>query len=226
MTIEFLLTIGVVLILILVGIIFFVPSEKKGRGKKKKVQESEGQPQKDLEEKAERLEARVKTLTEEIREMEKVIKLKEKETLIERVKVKKFEEKLSQEREWHRKEQEAIDRQGKDFLDLKEELMQAQDHFAQEHAKNIRLEQDLKEMKQQNTLLNDQRREAEAENIHLRAKTDNDRKEILKLKGEVAELSQKKEDVQWIARSEYDTVLRSLREKEKELQRMERERQK
>ena len=44
------------------------------------------------------------------------------------------------------------------------------------------------------------------------------------MKKKVAELSKETEDTQWVARMEYDRVAKLLKEKEKELQRMDRER--
>ena len=223
MTVEFLLIVGVVLILILLGIIFLIPGEKKGKKMKKKLQEELMQQKKDLEQKVSRLEKHIRSLHDRILALQKSEKENEKELMVERVKVKKFQEKLSQEREWHKKEQNAIDKREKEFRQLRAELEKIQESFSGEHALNIRLERELNNFKQQNDSLNDQRRMIEGENARLKAKGENDKKEIAHFKRDVAQLSKKNEDAQWIAKSEYDRIARLLEQKEKELRRMERE---
>ena len=226
MTVELLLVVGVVLILILLGIVFLIPGEKKGKKVKKNLQEELIQQKKDLEKKAASLERPVRSLREKILAYQKAEKTNEKTLMVERVKVKKFQEKLSQEREWHNKEQNVIDKREKEFRQLRTELEKIQESFSKEHTLNIRLEREMKDFKRQNDSLNDQRRMNEGENARLKAKGENDKKEIAHLKRDIAQLSKKNEDVRWIAKSEYDRVSRLLEEKEKELRRMEREREK
>jgi len=223
MTVEFLLITGVVLILILLGIIFLIPGEKKGKRVKKKLQEELVQQKQDLEKKASSLERHVRSLRERILALQKSEKANEKVLMVERVKVKKFQEKLSQEREWHKKEQNAIDKREKESYQLRTELGKIQESFSKEHTLNIRMEREIKDLKQKSDSLNDQRRMIESENARLKAKGENDKKEIAHFKKEIAQLSKKDEDAQWIAKSEYDRVARLLEEKEKELRRMERE---
>jgi chromosome segregation ATPase len=223
MTVEFLLVVGVVLILILLGIIFLIPGEKKGKKMKKKVQENLLEEKKDLEHKVSRLEKHIKSLHDRIVALQKNEKTNEKIMMVERVKVKKLQEKLSQEREWYKKEGNSIEKREKENRQLKAELKTVQESFSKEHTHNIRMEREIKDLKSQNDALNDKRRLTEGENSQLKAKGESDRKEILSLKKEVAQLSKKNEDVQWIAKTEYDRVARLLAQKEKELQRMERE---
>lgn len=224
MTVEFLLIVGVVFILVLLGIVFLIPGEKKGKKTKKKVQEELIQQKKDLEKRALSLERHVWSLRDRILALQKNEKANEKVLMVERVKVKKFQEKLSQEREWHTKETNVVDKREKEFRQLRAELAKIQESFSEEHTLTIRLERELKDFKRQNDALNEQHRMTEGENARLKAKGENDKKEIAHLKKEVAQLSKKSEDVQWIAKTEYDRVAGLLKEKEKELQRMERER--
>ena len=223
MTVEFLLVVGVVLVLILLGIIFLIPGEKKGKKMKKKLQGELVQQKEDLEQKVLRFEKHVRSLHGRILTLQKNEKANEKVLMVERVKVKKFQEKLSQEREWHRKEQNAVEKREKESHQLRTELRKIQEAFSEEHTRSIRLERELKDFKQQNESLNDRRRTMEGENARLKAKGENDKKEITHLKKENAQLSKKNEDAQWIAKSEYDRVAGLLEKKEKELRRMERE---
>ena len=147
----------------------------------------------------------------------------EKQLLVEKAKAKKFQEKLSQERQWHEKEQSTVDKKGKEFQQLKKELSKIQEISSKEHALNLRLEKGLKELKGENDALNQKRRAVESENAQLKAKMDNYRRETAQLKKENAELNKKKEDVSWIAKSEYERVARLLKEKEMDLERIPRE---
>lgn len=226
MTVELLLIVGVVLILVLLGIVFVIPGEKKEKKMKKKFQEELIQKNKDLEKRSGSLERHVRSLRDRILAYQKNEKESEKVLMVERVKIKKFQEKLSQEREWHKKEQNAVDKREKEFRQLRAELEKMQESFSNEHALTIRLERGLKDFKQQNDSLNDQRRTIEAENARLKAKGENDKKEISHLKKENIQLSKKNDDVQWVTKTEYDRIAKLLEQKEKELQRIEREREK
>ena len=223
MSVEVLVIIGIVFIVVLLGILFLIPSDKKGKKKKKKSQAEPLGQQKDWEQKALRLEKYIHSLRDDILAFQKKEKVTEKQLTIERAKVKKFQEKLSQEREWSKKEQNVIDKKGKEFQQLKAELRNAQESFSKEHVTNLRYEQEIKELKQQNDSFNEQRRSVEGENAQLKAKNENHRKEIAHLKKENRQLSKKEEDASWIAKSEYERVTKLLKEKEKELNRVSRE---
>ena len=60
----------------------------------------------------------------------------------------------------------------------------------------------------------------EAENAQLKAKLENNQKEITSLRKENMELSKRKEDASWVAKSEYERVEKLLREKEKEMEKL------
>lgn len=223
MSIEFLSIVGVVFIVLLLVIVFLIPSDKKNKKKKRKAEEESLLQQKDWEQKALRLEKHICSLRNEILSFKKGEKVRDRELTVERVKVKKLQEKLSQEREWHKKGESAVDKKGKELRQLKSELVKVQESFSKEHMANIRLGRELKEVKEKNDSLNDQRRSAEGENAQLKAKGEETRGEIAQLKREVAQLSKKSKDAQWVAKPEYDRVVQLLQVKEKELQRMERE---
>ena len=182
-----------------------------------------GAPKKDWEETALRLEKRGHALKEEAGLLEKKEKDLEYQLTVEKVKVKKLQEKLSQEREWHQKEQGAMDGKGKEFARVKEELNKVQENFSHEHMENLRQKGDIQELKQQIESLNGQRRSAESEGAQVKARLENQRKELAQLKAENMELKKKKEDTVWVAKSDYERLERSLREKEKELERVLRE---
>jgi chromosome segregation ATPase len=213
---------GIIMILVLLAVLFLIPTKIKGKKKKKKQPQELTPQEEEFKGKISRLEKHIHSLRDEILTFQKEEKVHEKALAIEKAKVKKFQEKLSQEREWHEKEQNTIDKKGKEFQQIKQELLKVQENFSSEHSANLRLNNELKEMKQQNDTLNEKRRAAEGENAQLNAKLENNRREIALLKKENAGLAKKKEDLSWIAKPEYERVLTLLKEKEKELERVSR----
>ena len=211
---------GIIMILILLGLLFLVPAQSKREKKRKKQQEAATPLEEELRAKIARLEKHIQSLREEIQSFQNAGKDQEKDLAVEKAKVKKLQEKLSQEREWHQKEQSAIDKKGSEFLQIKQELLKLQELFSGEHAANLRFEHEVKELKRNNDALNEQRRGMESENARLKARMESQRLENARLKQENTELQKKKEDVNWIAKSEYDRVAKLLKEKEKELERI------
>jgi len=224
LTIEVLLALGVLFILFLLGVVFLIPAEKRDKKSKKKQHEELVHRKKELEEKVARLNKHTRTMRDRILKYQKNEKEHEKVMMVEHVKVKKLQEKLSQEREWHKKEQGAVDKNEKELRQLKADLTKAQESFSKEHTLNIRLEREIKEFKQQNDALVERCRAADNERDQAKAKGEADRKEIAQLKKEVARLTEETDDKQWVAKMEYDRVVKLLEQKQKELQRMERER--
>ena len=221
--INIIIGVGIFFILVLLVVLFLTPTDKKKEKKKKKVEEGNPEQEKIFQETIARLEKHVESLRHQIQNLEKNDKLKDKQLAIETAKANKFQEKLSQERDWHNKEQEGLDKKTNEIDKLSEDLGKLQENFSKEHATLLRYEREMKELKEKNDVMNDQRRSAESESAQLKAKVENCLKEIRELKKENAELSKKKEDAQWIAKSEYDQVVKRLKEREKELEVIKRE---
>ena len=226
MSVELLVIIGIIFISILLAVVFLIPGEKKRKKKKGRVQEQPVVDEKDWEQKISRLEKHIHSLRDQILDLQKGEKETEKQLMVERVKVKKFQEKLSQERQWHEKEQGSIDKKGRDFQELKVELIDIQESYSKAHSANLRFEHHVKELQDQLDLLNERRRAIEEENTQLTAKIKNDQQKMAQLKKENIQLKKKKEDVNWIAQTEYQRVEKLLKEKEKELDRVTRENKK
>lgn len=210
-------------IALLVLVVFLIPTEKKNKKMKKKPLPEPETPQRDWEQKTQRLEKHIQSLAREVDRFQKEEKESEKQLMVERVKVKKLQEKLSQEREWHKKGQAGIDKKSREFLAMKSELVKVQDDYSKEHAVNLRQEHRIKELERQVEDLNGQRRSLESKNAMLQAAIESHRRDIAQFKKENAELTKKKEDVNWIAKPEYERVVNLLNLKEKELERMVRE---
>jgi len=218
--------IGIIIISLLLVAIFLIPSGKKYKKKKKIPQTDPSEELKDWEQKVVRLEKYIQSIRSEIFDFQKKEKENNKQLVVERVKVKKFQEKLTQERQWHNKEQGNIDKKGKEFQELKGELVDVQDQFSKTHSANLRNIQKIKDLEQEHKSLCEQRRKVEGENSQLIAKIESNRRDIAQLKKENRLLTKKNDDASWIAKTEYERVLNLLKEKEKELERIVRENKK
>jgi len=219
-SIELLVIIGIIFIAILLAVVFIIPSERKKEKKKKKVQDPPLVDEKEWVQKISRLEKHIHSLRDEIREYQNREKDHDKQLIIEGVKTKKLQEKLSQERRWHQKEQGSIDKRGKEFQEMKTELIAIQEIYSKAHSANLRYEHQVKELQGKIDALNEQRRTNEEENDQLQAQVKNNKQEIVELKKENIQLQKKKEDIHWIAKTEYERVEKLLKEKEKELDRI------
>ncbi len=222
-TINIVIGIGILFILVLLVGLFFMPTEKKVEKKKKKEKTEPEADTKDWQQTVTKLQHHVQSLHKQIEDLDRSVKSKDKQLIIEIAKAKKLQEKITQERSWHEKEKSEVDRKGGEFKKLQDELAKSQDHFSKEHALTLRLEQELKELRLVMDSTNSQRRAAEAESAQLKAQVESYRKDTAQLRRENTELSKKKEDASWIAKSEYERVEKLLREKEKEFERIKRE---
>jgi len=222
-SVELFVIVGITFIALLLITIYVIPSEKKYKKRKKKPEVNLINELNDKKQSILRMDKHIQSLRSEILEYESKEKANVKYLMVERVKVKKLQEKLSQERRWHEKEQGSIEKKGKEFRQRKSDLIEAQENFSKAHSANIRNEQKIQELEQGNSSLTDQCRKVESENIGLSAKVESYRKEIAQLKRENIQLEKKNNDVSWIAKTEFDLVVKQLKEKEKQLERLNRE---
>ena len=221
-SLNFFVGLAVIFIIVLLLILLFIPTGQESR-KKKKEKELEAKKQKDWQEAAHRLEKQIFSLKQENENLEKKDKNNEKELMVEKAKVKKLQEKLSQERDWHVKEENTLEQRIKEVDRLKEECVKLQESFSKEHVAYLSLEEEHTQLKGRVQEIKDQRRLAEVENAGLNARVEKYRKEAVEFKKENAELKKKNEDTSWIAKTEYERLERVLKERENELERIKRE---
>jgi chromosome segregation ATPase len=220
--------IGIMFIVILLAILFLIPTEysqPRTRRKKKKEPLPEAEPEK-VKEKSDitvHFQNQVRKLHEDIAAGERKIKDLEKAVVIEQVKAKKIQEKLAQEREWHAKEKIVIEKKENDYKRLTDELNKLHQDYDREHGATLRLEGQLRDEKIRLAEVSEERRRLEAETIKLRTDLKSKMDEIIALKNENANLKKKKDEVTWIAKSEFVKLERQLQEKEKEIARLERQ---
>jgi hypothetical protein len=221
---HFVIIAGILFVIIFLGMLFLMPTEKKEKSRKKRKAIEVSVPLKPAEEEAVlRLQRHTHSLHEKIAAMEKEAKDREHHLAVERLRVEKLQEKLSQGREWHQKEDKALGKKGEEFRRLKEDISHVQDLLSREHAENLRQKQALEESARERDALQERRRALESENAQIKAKEENYRMEIARLRGENADLRRKEEDTAWVAKADYERLEILLREKDKQLQRIQRE---
>lgn len=214
--------IGIVLAICLVNILLYMPSGK--RRKKRRAKQVPLEPiQKDWQATAQRLEKHIYAIRQKIALKEKVIIQKDKQIVLERVKVTKLQDQLNQASQWQKKEQDNFGKMTSELKANKAELIKVQDQYAKAHGQNIELNKQLSLALKDTKKLAEEKRDKELEHLHLQEKYESIRGQSVKLKRENAELLKKKDDATWIAKSEYLILERKLKEKEKQFERLDRE---
>lgn len=185
------------------------------RRKKELPREQEG---KDWEQVAVKLEKHILSLRAELEKQKNQEKRILKELDFEKDKNIKLQEKLQQEKEWLTKEQESITKWDHEARELKQNLLKAQDDLEKEHFTMLKLEQQLKEMKQDLEAVSKEKRELSLKMMKLESELEYYRKELAQQKKINQELTKENDEANWVAKSEYDRVVKLLQERERKPQ--------
>lgn len=208
---------AVILILLLAGVLYLLPSEKMSKKKWKRLVEKAGEDtQKDWREACLKMEKHIHALRGQIEQGKVREKNFEKEVLIQKTKNKKMQEKLSQERGWQEKELTEVEKRTDAMVRLRQDLQTAEQDLHKEHGDRLRLERELKEIKESLATANNVQRSLETQIAKGQAQAENDRKEIMNLRVDNAKLSKQHDEVTWIAKSEYVKLEKQLRQIEQD----------
>ena len=105
------------------------------------------------------------------------------------------------------------------MLSQKEHLKLQKD-FEDEHSLRLRLEHEVQDLKRELDQANAERRNLSTKVLGLESTLKEHKKEVEELKRLNAKLKEKNEAVMWVAKSEYDQLESRLKEKEQELERL------
>ncbi|MCK5580736.1 MAG: hypothetical protein KAJ18_05630 [Candidatus Omnitrophica bacterium] len=222
-SIDVFAVVGVVLVLILLGVLFFVPTSKKSSTRKSKAREDKQEIQKDWQAVSLKLERHIQALRKDIDKLQRSEKGLESDLELQQEKYKKLQEKLEQERGWQKKETTDIERKTKEIIRLKEDLKKAEHGLGENHSKRLLLERELKEARAEVEGLTRDKRALESENTSIKNQAGAYRKEIQGLKAENHALSKKHDDATWVAKSEYVKLEKMLKITKMELEKLRRE---
>lgn len=221
MAFNFIVSISIFIIVVLLILLVAFPNEKeKSKRKREKLIENTGQ--KDWEEVVSKLEKHIQTLKLEIEKAKSESFKTQRSLALEKEKCEKLQEKLFREKDWLSKEEDSADKKTREIRDLKQNLIKLQTDFDNEFALRLRLEQQLKDVKGECEALNNEKRDAALKLKKAEAEAEYFKKESAQLKKANVELKKESNEVQWVAKSEYEKLERLLREKEKELERVSR----
>jgi len=215
-----------VVLIALAIVIYMLPSDPAVKAKKKKDKEKRPvltpdpvtmDTSKDWKAIAERWEKHNQSLQGEIEKMK--MDQKRAQQLVDERKSesKELVEKLALEKSWREKEQETIEKFKKHEKDLKDQVYRTEGDLEKEHSNRLRLERELQELKIKYEQVFEEKRELSIKASSQQATLDANIKELRQLKSENAQLKEKREDVQWVTKSEFDELKKAFAAKEKEL---------
>lgn len=220
---EVLATIGIVFIILLLIVLFAIPTTRNSQRRKKERPPQQQKKETDWRGVSQKLERHITSVRKNLDESLQREKQYQEEILQLKQKKKQLEEKLQQEEGWLEKEQKTIDKKSEELGRLKEDLQKAEESIGREHSSRIFAERELRELKETFRDTDQKRKKAESDlaglNIRLQQMDD----ELRELRRENRELKKKRDETTFIAKAEYDTVVKELKEKEKEYERLQRE---
>ncbi|MCX5681568.1 MAG: hypothetical protein NT079_04755 [Candidatus Omnitrophica bacterium] len=212
-------------IMVVVFAYFFPMGERKRKRKKSEaLTETMTQEEKKWQEEALRLKEYIAKYRNEIedsrREQQKLREKLEEE----KQKAQKVDEKLKHEKQWLSDQEASLDRRTKEAQQAKMELTKAQ--ADREHEYSLRLVSDREKKGLQESLekLTKEKNELLLKVTNLEFTLRMKREELGGLKKTNASLQKKKDEEQWVAKSEFERVEQLLKQKEKELQALQEER--
>jgi len=215
-----------VVLVVLAIVIYMLPSDPVVKSKKKKDKEKKMplsvdpvsvDNTKDWKSIAERWEKHNQSLQGEIEKMKMDQRREQQVAEEKKTESKSLIEKLALEKSWREKEQETLEKFRHHEKDLKDQIFRTEGDLEKEHSNRLRIERELQEIKIKYDQLVEEKRELSIKASSQQSTLDANVKEIRELKGENAKLKEKREDVQWVTKSEHDELKRAYAAKEKEL---------
>jgi chromosome segregation ATPase len=212
--------IGFVLLMGLALFIYHLPAEKF---KRKRAVVPPPVKEKDWEAIAKRWEKTNSVLTNEVESLKK-----ERRSFIEQLEddkkiVQEQLEQLAREKAWREKETQVVEKVKNVDHELKEELRRTQNMLNEEHSQNLKTDIELQETRIALSKFKEEARALTVKVMALEKEYEGANKELRELRRANSELKKQKEDIQWIAKSDYDEAVMKLKKVESELARLTRD---
>ena len=220
---------GFVVLMALAIVIYLLPSDPVVKAKKKKEKEKRlvltpdlpaVDKTKDWKSIAERWEKHNLSLQGEIEKMKMDQKQAQQMVDERRSETKDLVEKLALEKSWREKEQETLEKHKQHEKDFKEQIYRTEADLEKEHSNRLRLERELQDIKIKYEQILEEKRQLSIKASSQKTTLDANTRDIRDLKYENSQLKEKREDVQWVTKSEFDEVKKTLAVKEQELTRL------
>ena len=221
MTLSFqIIAAGIAILVVgVLGVLLLIPTEKTKRNRLRKEDKAklDALPVKDWQAVSLKLERHIQALRTDIEEYQKKERILDREVTVQKEKYNKLQEKLAQERDWQKKEEDDLDKKAKEILALKNDLRKLEHDLGTMHSDRLRFERELREAKSDNESVNSVRRDLELQTAKLAAENESLRKELKEMKWENARLAEKKDTQSWIPKQDFEKLEADLRNKEKDL---------
>jgi hypothetical protein len=218
-----------VVLVALAIMIYMLPADPAVKAKKKKDKEKRPtltpdattiDTSKDWKSIAERWEKHNQSLQGEIEKM-KMDQKRHQQLVDERkAEAKDLVDKLALEKSWREKEQETLEKFKVHEKSLKDQIFRTESDLEKEHSNRLRLERELQDIKIKHEQALEERRQFSIKAGSQQATLESNAKEIRDLKYENAQLKERREDIQWVAKSEHDELKKAFVAIEHELARL------
>ena len=138
----------------------------------------------------------------------------------EKARNKELVDKLALEKSWREKEQVNLDKAKAHEKDLKGQIIRTESDLEKEHTGRLRAERDHQDLKIKFDALTEEKRALSTKAMSLETTVAQLSREVKELKKANEELGRKREDIQWVAKSEFEEVKKLLLAKEEEFARL------
>ena len=213
MSIALILGVSLAILGVLLVLAWQLP-EVMEQSKKKHRRVAPSVPVKDWQGIAERFEKRVKTMEADTQVFQAQLRDREKYAAELGASMEGLQKQLEQERSWREKEEAVIKKEKKQEKVLKEELVKAREALNAHVADKIRIDAELKDLRRTREELSTAGRSASSRVLVLERQLEGALQELGQLRDENARLNRKKDDTEWVAKSDYrqiETLLKRSR---------------
>jgi hypothetical protein len=201
------IVVSLIVLLAVCYMIYSMPAERRPK-RKKKAPPAPPVADKDWEEIAKRWEKHNNALLADIEKQ----KFQERKNLQEMEGLKAIQkdllDKLALEKGWREKEQVNLDKARAHEKELKDQIFRTEKDLEREHSARLRLERELQELKAKADVLSDEKRTSTTTAKSLEATVAQLSAELKQLRKQQDELKKQRADIQWVAKSEYDELLK------------------
>ena len=219
-----------VVLVALAIMIYLLPADPEVKAKKKKEKEKDKDKRpvltpdpvhidtsKDWKSIAERWEKHNQSLLGEIEKMKMDQKRAQQSTDAHKSETKDLVEKLALEKGWREKEQQTLEKFKQHEKDLKDQIYRTEADLEKEHSNRLRLERELQDLKIKHDEILEEKRQLSIKASSQQTTLEANVRQLRDLKSENAQLKEKREDVQWVTKSEFDELKKAFAAKEQEL---------
>jgi chromosome segregation ATPase len=202
-------------------VIYMLPSDPVVKAKKKKEKEKrtvlapdpaavdDGKDWKSI---AERWEKHNQSLQGEIEKMKMDQKRAQQSVDERKAESKELVEKLALEKSWREKEQETLEKFKLHEKSLKDQIFRTEGDLEKEHSNRLRLERELQDIKIKYEQIIEEKRQLSIKASSQQTTLESNARELRELKSEISRLQEKREDIQWVAKSEFDELKKRLKQ--------------